>query len=588
MTIPEAIQEYKKNMNEAEKLTEALFTKKDMNEWITALHKRAERLTDLYKRDNELLDFITKEIEIVEGSAMDDAFEALYDLYLDGYDDAPLMIAILKRMEKYYTSKSDYEKIVVSYSIHAYESHEYISRINPTVPLDMSLYQGILDLKDHYAEVTRPRVRWNFFVTYFNIICAAESIPGLCPDEVFKYLLEAEEFWKSKTVQDLDKDNEDVVETIDDIEKGFLVYSEKYQEMSPKIQEELYRRSLLYIDKDDLYKSEFLPFFAYNRCLCEKGEITKKELLERFEIYFKPKILHFFDEEINDERITSAFEEISSVLGCLSLPGEADIEHYYGIIKKFFRDVEAKTKLKRLTPYINTIIADFVVHSLPFEKNKEEIEQTLFDNLIKRQAPTYIHSVMVMKIAETIYEYMDKSLLKGIDKPLEYIQNSALLHDIGKSMITVIINMQRRKLSDDEFLGIKNHPTFGANIIKENSLLKEYYDVIIGHHKWYDGSNGYPMDFDNTKSKYKIVIDLITIADCLDAATDRFGRNYKNPKSVREVVEEFKKEAGSKYSPYFANLLDNSIDLIHKLEVLTQYERPEYMYLAYIKGKIQD
>ena len=49
---------------------------------------------------------------------------------------------------------------------------------------------------------------------------------------------------------------------------------------------------------------------------------------------------------------------------------------------------------------------------------------------------------------------------------------------------------------------------------------------MIGHHKDYDGKNGYPVYFDKTKSKYKIIIDLIRIADAIDAGTDCYGRNY--------------------------------------------------------------
>jgi HD-GYP domain-containing protein (c-di-GMP phosphodiesterase class II) len=153
-------------------------------------------------------------------------------------------------------------------------------------------------------------------------------------------------------------------------------------------------------------------------------------------------------------------------------------------------------------------------------------------------------------------------------------------------MITDIVNMQRRRLSDSEFLGIKNHPTFGIDIIKKNDLLYEYHDIIIGHHKWYNGEGGYPSNFDNTKSKYKIIIDLITIADCIDAATDSFGRNYKRPKSLLDVLEEFKASSGIKYSPYFTNLIDQNEELKKELEELTQYKRADYMYKAYIKGKI--
>lgn len=586
MNIPEAIKEYKEGIIEAEKLNEDLFTNMDMDLWIQTLNKRAERLTLLYEKNNELLELITKEINNVTGQDMDDAFQALYDLYLEGFDDAPLMISILKRMEEYYKETKNYEKMIVSYSIHAYESHEYISRLDPTIPINMEQYKAILDLKDHYKEVERPRVRWNYFVAYFNIIVASEYLAGISPTEVYDYLVEAEKLWQRSDVQELDGNNEEVISTVDEIRQGFLIYSERYPDLTPFLQEEIYRRAKEYVNKEDINKTPIVPFLAYSRCRYERGEITKEELLASLESFFKPKMEHFFDIELDDQRITEAFEIIGTIMKCLPLKGDANVSYYYGAIKSFVRMIEAKTKVKRMTPYINTVIADFVVSSLPFEDNKEEIEQSLFDNLIRRQAPTYIHSVMVMKIAETIYEYMDKSLLPEMDNPLEFIQNGALLHDIGKSMITDIINMQRRKLSEEEFKGIRNHPAFGRDIIKGNPLLEEYHDVILGHHKWYNGMGGYPDDFDNTKSKYKIIIDLITIADCLDAATDKFGRNYKRPKSVKDVLAEFEKGMGTIYSPYFTKLIKENSELEYKLEVLTQYKRPEYMYRAYIKGKI--
>ena len=38
MTVPEAIEEYKKNIIECENLNESLFQKEDKDEWILALH----------------------------------------------------------------------------------------------------------------------------------------------------------------------------------------------------------------------------------------------------------------------------------------------------------------------------------------------------------------------------------------------------------------------------------------------------------------------------------------------------------------------------------------------------------------------
>ena len=164
MTISEALIGYKKNMAEAESLTDALFTKDNKEEWIKALEHRAERLSILYQEDNDLINFIYKEIENIKDEEIDDIFESLFDLYNDGYDDSYVLIPILNKLEEYYRKNNNYEKLVVSCSIHSYESHEYVSRIDPTVPLDIGLYKEVLNLRSHYGEIENPRRRANFFV----------------------------------------------------------------------------------------------------------------------------------------------------------------------------------------------------------------------------------------------------------------------------------------------------------------------------------------------------------------------------------------------------------------------------------------
>jgi hypothetical protein len=234
------------------------------------LYKRAERVTDLYAKNNELIDFAKKEIKNANDQKIDDAFEALYELYLDGFDDVSLMVPLLEVMEEHYKKIKEYGKTIVSYSMHAYECHEFISRLDPSIPFDIGLYKGVLDLKSHYKEIELSKHRWNFFGTYFNIIAAAESIPGVSPLEVYKYLLEAEELYESPEVQELDKDDELINQTMEEIKRGFLVYHERYSELPDEIKEELYKRSKSYILFDDFYKSPFMPFVAYNRCLYER------------------------------------------------------------------------------------------------------------------------------------------------------------------------------------------------------------------------------------------------------------------------------------------------------------------------------
>ena len=104
---------------------------------------------------------------------------------------------------------------------------------------------------------------------------------------------------------------------------------------------------------------------------------------------------------------------------------------------------------------------------------------------------------------------------------------------------------------------------------------------MLGHHKWYDGKMGYPMDFDNTKSKYKIAIDIISIADSIDAATDILGRNYTLGKDFDSLLKELEDGAGVRYNPNIVKLISMDEVLKSKLRYLTKYGRERVYYEAY-------
>ena len=100
---------------------------------------------------------------------------------------------------------------------------------------------------------------------------------------------------------------------------------------------------------------------------------------------------------------------------------------------------------------------------------------------------------------------------------------------------------------------------------------KKYSDIAMGHHLFYDGTKGYPVGFDTSKSPDKPLIDIVTAADCLDAATDTVGRSYASGKRTIDIIREIREEAGTRYSPSIAAILDipgvaDEIDLILTVE----------------------
>ena len=222
--------------------------------------------------------------------------------------------------------------------------------------------------------------------------------------------------------------------------------------------------------------------------------------------------------------------------------------------------------------------------AIKYLKEEERIRY-LNELNVATQVTTYAHSVNVAMIArelmEGILEYQPE-LLKGAlgkirhgkvllnsKKCLDFIYEAAFYHDIGKNGIISTVNNDYRPLTDEEYAIIKTHPALGAELLKiAPSLYEKYHDTTLGHHKWYNGKGGYPEDFDNTKSPKRILIDIITLSDCMQAATEHIGRNYKEGKTFDMVMEEFRKGAGTKYNPDLVKFIDTHDDVARDLAVL--------------------
>lgn len=222
--------------------------------------------------------------------------------------------------------------------------------------------------------------------------------------------------------------------------------------------------------------------------------------------------------------------------------------------------------------------------AIKYLKEEERIRY-LNELNVATQVTTYAHSVNVAMIArklmEGILEYQPE-LLKGalgkirhgkvlLDSKecLDFIYEAAFYHDIGKNGIISTVNNDYRPLTDEEYAIIKTHPALGAELLKiAPSLYEKYHDTTLGHHKWYNGKGGYPEDFDNTKSPKRILIDIITLSDCMQAATEHIGRNYKEGKTFDMVMEEFRKGAGTKFNPDLVKFIDTHDDVARDLAVL--------------------
>ena len=216
---------------------------------------------------------------------------------------------------------------------------------------------------------------------------------------------------------------------------------------------------------------------------------------------------------------------------------------------------------------------------------------------VATQVTTYAHSTHVARLAEALMKGIirhRKQLLVGKlgitskwqvrlhqSQLIHFITRAALCHDIGKNSIVSVVNNDYRQLSDEERRIIRMHPRMGLKYLKISKELRHYHDTTLVHHKWYNGKGGYPSDFDNTKSPYHFMIDIITLCDCMQAATERVGRNYRQEKSFEKVMEELREGAGTRYNPDLVKLIDDVPELYKELEKIAIYGWPDIYYEIY-------
>ncbi|MCP2241139.1 HD-GYP domain-containing protein [Thermoanaerobacterium thermosaccharolyticum] len=134
-------------------------------------------------------------------------------------------------------------------------------------------------------------------------------------------------------------------------------------------------------------------------------------------------------------------------------------------------------------------------------------------------------------------------------KELNELALLAMLHDIGKIGISESILKKREPLTDIEWIEIKKHPEIGYEIISNISELKTIAEYILHHHERWDG-NGYPHRL--KKEEIPLLCRILSVADAFDAMTN--DRIYRKALNIDQAILEIKKNAGTQFDPYIADL----------------------------------
>ncbi len=126
-------------------------------------------------------------------------------------------------------------------------------------------------------------------------------------------------------------------------------------------------------------------------------------------------------------------------------------------------------------------------------------------------------------------------------KALEF---GSLLHDIGKIGVPDSILRKPAKLTDEEWVRMREHPMHGQQILRGIEFLEGAAKVVAQHHEKWDGT-GYPLGM--REEDIDVCARIFSVADAFDAMTS--DRVYRRGKSYQDAAQELDEWSGRQFDP---------------------------------------
>lgn len=186
-------------------------------------------------------------------------------------------------------------------------------------------------------------------------------------------------------------------------------------------------------------------------------------------------------------------------------------------------------------------------------------------NLLKLLVPlkevdqySTVHS---MNVSVLSIGFAEQQGFQGSD--VKRVGESALLHDVGKSLIPEEILQKPGALTDREWEIIQQHPEDGARILlrsEEDGVLPAV--VAYEHHMYLDGSGYPPRLFPRSPHP---VSQLIQICDIFDALRTR--RPFRGPWPAEKIILHLNEGAGHRFH---AATVESFISMIRQWDIVLE------------------
>lgn len=566
MELNTAIHQYLNNIESSFMVQEKLFSK---NLSSSDVKEYGDSLKAYFSENNCLLDFIFYDYKQHPELMNEDIYAMLFEFaktlfekyqrrevelcfeihlflldYVNKTGDKNL---ILK--ERYYTGLMDYYVRIME------------------IDLDDHHFFDCIDMKDDYLGLTKQG-REMFCKCLGNTLIAYQANES---DEIIAFIdkgLRIIDFFNREDVRTLDPDfnfdywviatRKNITKVLVPLREGTII-PDKYLAILCETARINYEESLA--NNPNLDSDLVLDFqYIYHVALFHANQITIDQLLDVLKrLAFTKTGSSYVNYEI--------FAYYLDYMVYFSTLPEHEIQaKAVGYFKEYSKQADDLNMDTYNTDYALVVFISNVLRYIKFE----EVKDVLFEIMIKRHLPTYIHTMMVAQIADTIikqiltekpdlligfknYQSVEEVLVNRL-VIIDCMQDVARFHDIGKYYCMDNVSNTYRRLTIRERNAIKRHPVLGYEMLSLSDADVEIKRGVLLHHVYYNHQGGYPR-LDKMEDFNHTLLDILTIADSIDAATDRIGRVYSPHKTYDEIILDLYDQADARYSKAILDVL---------------------------------
>lgn len=599
--------------NKSNTYNDSIFYNLSHQEWIGMFKRRAFKYSHFYTQNNKVLDELKAYFsqDNVPDAAYDSLFFYTRNMYHRNINDIFLYEQLLNILLPHYEEQQDIDHLIFCYMCSGLYNYQCARMGDKEARLRSErYYHKVLNLKDQFTHFADPLNRFYFIAAYANLAILHTQAGNISLTESLHLTQSVKKTFNTPEAQQIFRS--------DSLLTAFATWSFdlfRLRGIATYISQNLNNTAL----RDQLYqaykdfkdennndfaslKNRYYAKLPYDDYLIEAymGHISWNEAYSKLEaeLLVDPELKLQANNEpgMKINYLNNLFETTITILDRSTLTYHEKRARVTGMLTRMLRFISHYPHSRY--PFEKGMILANIAQKaelLQYLDSKER-QELLFRLIVLEQPTTYVHVMMVAALAESLTAKMidrqpefflslpNISSVKDVqqhkDSLLDFVRQAAIYHDLGKITMPTVVNNCIRKIFNHEYNVLQLHPEKSKTFFAIDPTIKPFQDIALGHHKWYNG-DGYPASFKNRESPYYPIICLITVCDCLDAATENIGRNYHIPKPFEKVLSEFIEDSGTRYHPQIIDFICKNKDVQEDLKKIVSDGRYDHYFKLY-------